>query len=198
MGSRRQFKRKPATRSYRRMFILATEGAETEPQYFDLFNNQNTVIHVKCLKGRTKSSPDKVLERMKKHLEKSDLRSEDQAWLVVDKDQWTEEQLQRLLDWSQAAQQHGLAVSNPKFELWLLLHFEEGNGIANSADCSRRLVKCLPNFAKGDVDVRKLEENIERAIERAKRKDVPPCHDWPRHTGTTVYRLVENILFMRS
>lgn len=194
MGPRRQFKRRPGIRRYRRIFVLATEGAQTEPQYFALFHNKSTVIQVKCLKGKTKSSPNQVLKRMKKHLQETQLHSEDQAWLVVDKDQWTDEQLQELLNWSQSSQKYGLAVSNPKFELWLLLHFEEGNGIANSAECSKRLGKCLPNFAKGDVDVRKLEDNIGKAIDNAKRKDVPPCRDWPRHTGTTAYRLVEQIL----
>jgi hypothetical protein len=32
------------------------------------------------------------------------------------------------------------------------------------------------------------------AVRRARRRDNPPCDDWPRSTGTTVYKLVENIL----
>jgi len=36
---------------------------------------------------------------------------------------------------------------------------------------------------------------VDKAIKRAKRRDNPPCEDWPRNPGgTTVYRLVERIL----
>lgn len=193
MAPRRGFKRPTGERRYRRMFILATEGSVTEPQYFGLFNSNKTVIHVKCLKGQTKSSPPQVLARMEKHLQKEQLRPEDEAWLVVDKDDWSEEQLRSLYHWSLKKAQYGLAVSNPKFELWLLLHFEDGNGIASSRQCTERLVKHLPNFSKGHVDVKRFTENIDAAIQYAKMKDSPPCIDWPHHTGSTIYKLVERI-----
>ena len=194
MGPRRGFKRPIPTRRYRRMFILATEGSATEPQYFDLFNSNKTVIHVKYLKGKTQSAPFQVLTRMEKHLKKQVLRPEDEAWLIVDKDNWSEAQLQDLHCWSQTSDQYGFAVSNPKFELWLLLHFEDANGIATSRQCTERLIRHLPNFSKGHVDIKRFTGNIDAAIQRAKRKDSPPCSDWPRQTGTTVYKLVERIL----
>ena len=37
---------------------------------------------------------------MTDHLEGEALKSSDEAWLVVDKDQWTEEQLTQLHQWS--------------------------------------------------------------------------------------------------
>ena len=58
-----------------------------------------------------------------------------EAWLVVDKDQWTDDQLIKLLEWSQKADNYGFALSNPKFEYWLLLHFEDASGVKNSRDC---------------------------------------------------------------
>jgi len=193
MAPRRGFKRPTGERRYRRMFILATEGSATEPLYFGLFNSNKTVIHVKCLKGHTKSSPLQVLARMEKHLQKEQLRPEDEAWLVVDKDDWSEEQLRSLYHWSVKKNQYGLAVSNPKFELWLLLHFEEGNGIASSRQCTERLVRHLPTYSKGRIDLKQFIEKIDSAIRHAKSKDTPPCIDWPHHTGTTVYKLVERI-----
>ena len=65
---RRKFKRSLGARRYRKMFILATEGAKTEPLYFNMFNNGNTVIHVKCLKGNKQNSPEHVLKRMNDYL----------------------------------------------------------------------------------------------------------------------------------
>jgi len=192
-SSRRKFQRPLGERRYRKMFIIATEGSETEPQYFGMFNSDKAVIHVRCLKCRTASSPPQVLARMTKHLQREGLKPEDEAWLVVDKDQWTDQQLDALHQWSQSKDNFGLALSNPKFEFWLLLHFEEGDGIMNSRQCTERLTRYLPNFAKGHVEVKKLADGIITAIRRARRKDSPPCTDWPRKTGTTVYKLVEKL-----
>jgi len=51
----------------------------------------------------------------------------------VDANSWPEDQLLELHGWSTEDSRYGLAVSNPKFEFWLLLHFEDGNGAATSA-----------------------------------------------------------------
>lgn len=60
---------------------------------------------------------------MKDHLRQEDLLPSDKAWLVVDKDQWTDEQLNQLHSWSLDKDNYGFALSNPKFEYWLLLPF---------------------------------------------------------------------------
>jgi hypothetical protein len=195
MARRRKFQRPLGQRRYRKLFVIAVEGAKTEPQYFATLNNQQSVIRVNCLKGKHDSSPPQVLRRMQDHLKKEALKKSDEAWLVVDKDQWTNGQLAQLNGWSQAANNYGFALSNPKFEYWLLLHFEDGTGIASSQDCSDRLKRHLPDYDKG-IDPRKFpRQTIDEAIRRAKQRDNPPCPDWPRSIGgTTVYRLVENIL----
>ncbi len=195
MAQRRKFQRPLGQRRYRKLFVIAVEGAKTEPQYFATLNNQQSVIRVNCLKGKHDSSPLQVLRRMQDHLKKEALKKSDEAWLVVDKDQWTNGQLAQLNGWSQVADNYGFALSNPKFEYWLLLHFEDGTGIASSQDCSDRLKRHLPDYDKG-IDPRKFpRQTIDEAIRRAKQRDNPPCPDWPRSIGgTTVYRLVENIL----
>ncbi len=195
---RRRFQRPLGKRRYRKMFVLAVEGNKTELQYFAIFNDQNLVVHINCLKGRDSSAPPQVLARMKTYLKRNGLKSSDEAWLVVDKDQWTGDQLSQLHEWAQGADNHGFALSNPKFEFWLLLHFEDGGGVSNSQTCSERLKLHLPGYDKG-INVRKISEDmIMEAIKRAKKRDAPACRDWPRNTGTTVYRLVENILGARS
>lgn len=195
---RRKFKRPPGKRRYRKMFVLATEGSKTESQYFEIFEDRNLVVHIEFLKKKGDSAPTQVLDRMRNYLKRKGLKDSDEAWLVVDKDQWTHDQLLQLHEWAQEADNHGLALSNPKFEFWLLLHFENGDGVSNSKICSRKLERHMPGCEKG-IDVRKISDHmIEKAVERAKNRDKPACRDWPRTTGTTVYRLVENILKSRS
>ncbi|MCY4603166.1 MAG: RloB family protein [Gemmatimonadetes bacterium] len=198
MSKKRNFRRPLGERRYRKLFIVATEGAKTEPQYFVILNNQNLVIHVDCIKSKDRSSPLQVLKRMKDRLKQETLKNSDEAWLVVDKDQWTDKQLEQLHSWSQGANNYGFALSNPKFEYWLLLHFEDGTNIGSSSECSDRLKKHLPDYDKG-LDGRKITPDmVEAAIRRAKVRDNPPCVDWPRTFGsTTVYKLVENILSER-
>ena len=96
MSKRRRFKRITGQRRYRKLFVIATEGRVTEPQYFTYFNDHESVIKVKCHKNKDQSSPLNVLKCMKKYLKDESLVITDEAWLVIDKDHWTDEHLKQL------------------------------------------------------------------------------------------------------
>lgn len=189
---RRSFARPTGQQAYRKLFLIAAEGSKTEPQYFSLFNNRHATIQIKCLKGGHGSSPPQVLKRMKTWLQENSLKDSDEAWLVVDKDQWTDQQIMQLYTWSQSKMNYGFALSNPKFEYWLLLHFEDGKGVYSSEQCSERLRRHLPDYDK-EIDLRKISpDKIGEAVGRAKERD--KATDWPRAVGTTVYILVEKLI----
>lgn len=193
---RRQFRRPLGQRRYRKLFLVAVEGSKTEPQYFALLNFGQAVVKVECIPGENASSPPHVLARLKARIKENELLKTDEAWLVVDKDDWSEQQLVPLIQWSQEDDRFGFALSNPKFEYWLLLHFEDCT-VSSSSQCLQKLKRHLPDYQKS-IDGRKFnEERIENAIERAKQRDSPPCIDWPRLCGSTVYRLVERIIEAR-
>lgn len=195
MSARRRFTRPLGMRRYKRLFLIATEGNKTEPHYFDLLNEEVVLVQVQVVKGQHDSSPKHVLNRMEEHLQKQRLLSGDEAWLVIDKDQWTQEQIGALNDWTQLHANRALAVSNPKFELWLLLHFEDGAGVSTPQDCKQRLKRYLPDYDKGISPTHISMVQVHQAVARAKRRDNPPCSDWPRTAGvSTVYKLVHNIL----
>jgi hypothetical protein len=189
----KKFKRPLGDRAYKKLYVIVTEGAKTEPQYFSMFNHDDMLFRIKCINSKDASAPPKLLGIMKKFLGEESLKDTDEAWIVIDKDSWTNEQLQSLLDWSKSKENFGFALSNPKFEYWLLLHFEDGNSVRSSQECTDRLVAHLPNFRKGFVDITKLKPGVENAIQRAKRKDNPPCEDWPKINGSTLYRLIEKL-----
>lgn len=172
----RNFRRPLGEKRYRKMFVIAAEGSKTEPQYFNQFN-QRSIIHVHCLKGEHESAPQQVLKRMREYLREYGLKDYDEAWLVVDMDQWTEEQLAQLYSWSLDADNCWFALSNPMFEYWLLLHFEEGAGIAGARECMARLRRHLPDYDKG-IDPRRItQEMIDAAVTRARTRDMPPCDE---------------------
>jgi hypothetical protein len=195
--TRRKFNRSSGKIPYKKLFILAVEGKKTERSYFKILNNLHSAIIVECIKEGHNSSPPKILSQIQKKLKAQQLKNSDEAWIVLDKDQWTKEQLTKLHNWSQTKNNYGLALSNPKFEYWLLLHFEDGKNINSSSDCSLRLEKYLPNYNKiKEVGSNKITEDcIKKAIERGRSRDNPPCKKWPDQIGsTTVYKLVENII----
>ena len=193
--NRRSFVRQKAFRPYKKLFVLAMEGDKTEPRYFEMFKNPDAVIRLKLLNNQQDSSPARILSHMEKYLRQEGLKESDEAWIIVDRDQWREDSLAKLYEWSRTADNRGLALSNPNFEYWLLLHFEDGNDIRDPRQCLVRLKSHIPQYDK-EINLRKINQShIEKAIQRAKVRDNPPCVDWPRSTGmTTVYRLVEKLL----
>jgi hypothetical protein len=174
---------------------VATEGSVTEPAYFNILNSFTTNVDVKILKRKEATAPTGVLREMKRYIANSDIRKGDEAWLVVDKDKWTDEQIEEIYKWSESDSKYGFALSNPKFEYWLLLHFDDGNDVTSSRYCDERLRKHLPHYDKS-FDARRISTDmIHSAIERAKRRNDPPCADWPRRCGgTTVHIPVQHIL----
>ncbi|MBN2789647.1 MAG: RloB domain-containing protein [Candidatus Delongbacteria bacterium] len=191
---RRSFKRKTGTRRYKKLYIISTEGQKTEQEYFSIFDNRGSIIRVKCLKSKKKSSPLSVLKRMKDYIKEENLLETDEAWLVVDRDEWTDKQLKQLHDWAEEKENYGFALSNPKFEYWLLLHFEDGKGVKNSKDCTKKLKKYLPNYDKG-VDVNQITDKmIHAAVKRAKDKDKGSFEERLKSAGSTVYKVVEKIV----
>ncbi len=197
MSLRNKIKHRPlGKRPYQKLFIIASEGSITEIEYFQMFNTGRSILRVKCIeKKSTKSAPYYVLKQIKAFLKNESFRNSDEAWLVVDKDNWTDSQLSELFQWTKGAKNYGFALSNPQFEYWLLLHFEDGNGIRTPKHCTERLEIYYPNYNKG-ID-RKLFpiSNINAAIQRAKARDNPPCTNWPQIFGcTTVYKLVQKLI----
>jgi hypothetical protein len=188
-------RRPTGVRRYRKIIVVASEGKVTEVEYFSRLNSVRTTVRLHCLKKGNKNSPEQVLEAIEVHLAKERLRKNDEAWIVVDTDSWGAAALDKLHEWSTRKVAYGLAVSNPKFELWVLLHFEDGNGAVTPAAIGNRLGKYLDGKGKHLAGAWVTEDRIQDAVRRARAKDVPPCTDWPRAAPrTTVYKLVERFL----
>lgn len=103
MTLRRRFQRPLGQKRYKKLFIIAAEGNKTEIQYFNRLKTLEgiqSIIHIECLRGGHKSSPSQVLKRMLRYLKNNSLDKSDEAWLVIDKDQWTDQQLASLYEWS--------------------------------------------------------------------------------------------------
>ena len=196
MTNRRDFKREIGERRYKRLFVIVAEGKKTEPQYFSLLNFNQAIVKIMCLNHPKGSDPLHVKKCMDDYLasKKASLRTDDEAWLVVDKDNWLDEHLHKLYEWANQKTNFGLAVSNPCFEYWILLHFEDAKGVSTKKDCCKKLRQYLPDYDKeipsGKIKPSMISDAIYRAAIRDRAQDAP----WPQSAGTTVYKLVQNIL----
>jgi hypothetical protein len=93
-----------------------------------------------------------------------------------------------MLEHLQKIPQATLLVSNPCVELWFLLHFQGVDKEITSDGCLRMLKTHSPQYEKGaltESEKRILVENMEKAIERAKRLE-----DY-KNPSSLVYRLIE-------
>src|SRR6266852_9605777 len=109
------------------LIVIASEDKYAVRQYFEFF--RSTKIQFKVLEtddGR--SAPQHVMARLDEYMKEFDFGPEDEFWLVCDCDHWIEARhIKNLVRVIQECGQKGIqvALSNPCFELWLLLHFAE-------------------------------------------------------------------------
>ncbi|PZV14770.1 MAG: RloB domain-containing protein [Pseudanabaena sp.] len=178
-----------------KLFVIATEGKDTEKQYFEMFGSRKVKVEILATGDDNKSAPEYVLERLDKFKDLYDFDEEDEFWLVLDVDRWVKRD--QLIAVCPQAKQKGyqLAISNPCFEIWLCLHF----GALHPEDktCKHfgaRLRSILGSYNKSNLDVLVYTPNIKSAIERSRSLDLKLNEYWTSQLGTRVYKLVENIL----
>lgn len=203
--SHRPKPRRTGTRDYRIRVFIVVEG-ETEQQYFRSFSMPTAEVSLECLTPDKGSDPRAVLDTLERILEraraKGQLRSGDPAWAVIDRDNWTESQINELFQWAYGAgrKDRGVGFSDPQFEFWILLHFSDGAGGATQQDCLSRLSQYIPNYQKAQLSQLPLTlEEKQTAVTHgySRLKDEPKSlselTDVPRGI-TSVHFLVEKLL----
>jgi hypothetical protein len=177
-----------------RLFIVATEGKETEKQYFGMFGSSRIKVEVLSTGEDNKSAPNYILERLNIFKDKYDLNDDDMLWLVIDVDRWGDKKLSEVC---REAKQKGyhLAVSNPCFEVWLYLHLDDLNAEDRTGgDFEKRIREILGSYNKSNLDLSKYQQTIHDAVNRAKQLHPNPSQNWPPSIGSHVYKLVEILL----
>lgn len=123
---RKDFKRKSGFRDAK-LIVVATEGENTEPKYFEALKTayKNPRIHLEIIPSKDgKSSPKHVLQNLIAFKKEYRIRADDELWITIDRDfqSWTIKELKECLQLCKQ-KKFSIALSNPCFEIWLLLHF---------------------------------------------------------------------------
>ncbi len=184
-----------------KLFVIATEGEKTEAIYFEalkekLRNNRMQILILQTKDG--KSSPRDVFERLSKIKKNDTIDADyDELWMVCDIDYWQPKMLKEIFRECKK-KNINTAFSNPKFELWLLLHFIDVNNynqhkqmqLMKKNQLELALKKYLVGYDHSRYSTIKLMENVDAAIENARLSDKHPNKDWPENLETKVYRLL--------
>ncbi|MFE7125103.1 RloB family protein [Streptomyces sp. NPDC057617] len=181
-------RRGPVRRSARTMLIVCG-SKETERQYLqglrdDLRNPAVSVV----VRGKP-CSPTQLVAyaRGQRDLNKGGY---DEVWCVFDVDEYPDVAKAAL-----AARRHGIkvAVSNPCFELWLLLHFADHRAHTGSYKKLLPLLeKHVPGYDKTRVDFSRYRDGVPQAGERARKLD-PSGAEHALNPSTGVWQLTDRM-----
>jgi hypothetical protein len=193
-----RLRRRRPFRVPRARFLIACEGTVTEPHYFsEMRRLQRSPIELEIIEGGT---PKTIVERAVERKKEAEWRAQrqrddnllfDEIWCVFDVDTHP-----FLPEAKQQARDNGIsvAISNPCFELWILLHFQEQHAHIERGAVQRLCREHLPDYKKRPPCDR-LAPRCAEAMHRAAELD-----QWHGTRGTTgenpstgVYRLVDRI-----
>ncbi len=193
--SRRQPFRDPKPK-----ILIVCEGSVTEPEYFDGFWHacHNTRVTVNfsddhgvplTLVRIAKELKNEALALAKQ--QDDDFLAFDSVWCVHDVDDHP-----HLHEAREMAEANGieLAISNPSFELWLLLHFRDSPGMQHRDVLGTMLKQFDPDYDK-HVTYAKYVAGYEDAVERATRLDqtAEDRNEAGGNPSTGVYKLTSLI-----
>ncbi|MGH3814317.1 MAG: RloB family protein [Pseudonocardiaceae bacterium] len=160
-------------------------GKRTEPDYFVGLKAhlRNPAVHVRL---KAKGCAPEDLVAYARAIASPGGDEFDEVWCVVDSDEYDLESAARL------ASEQGvrLAVSNPCFELWLLLHHRDHTAHLGDANAViRQLTQHVLGYQKNNLRFADFEPGVTKAVHRAEHLDPTGC-DHDRNPSSGVWRLV--------
>lgn len=210
---KKQFSIGRAARKQRddRKFVVATEDSHAPKQYFDNLKHRFSRVDVVVIptpQNSGESSANHVVQRLHDAFtsaqSKGHVQTGDEFWVLIDTDHRTRgTHLATTTSALRKARQIGfeVAVSNPCFELWLLLHHIDaplGSALDKCDDVGNELKRVCGGYNKSQLRQNDFPfESVPDAIRRARQLESNPEDPvgwWPEGIGTRVYRLLEQIL----
>lgn len=182
-------RRVPGKREARRRLLVVCGADVTESDYL-----RGLVAHVAnpavTVRITTKScSPSQLIKHAgaQRELLRTDF---DEVWCVFDVDEFQD--VPRAV-WQASEAGIEVAVSNPCFELWLVLHFGPHTAYARTyKELLPHLTRHLPHYDKSRLDFRHFEDGWESAVPRARRL-APSGKEHEVNPATGMWTLVERI-----
>lgn len=149
--------------------------------------SRNSAVHIR-LKPKV-GAPRDLVEHARR-IAPANGEDFDEVWCVVDVDDFDLEPAVALA----AKLDVRLAVSNPCFELWLLLHYQDcAAPLCDAKAVLRQLAKHVPGYQKNGLRFIDFEAGVKDALRRAECLD-PTGSDHRRDPSSGVWKLVRLIM----
>lgn len=179
----------------KRLYVISTEGAETEPIYFQEFRpSRESSFRLKILGNPThKAHPLEVVKRLIEYERRERPGRNTEYWAIVDRNAWPELDLCAAYELANARPRFHIAMSNPCFELWLWLHLRPNRPFNDRHDCQRQLEREWFQFSKSRYPAADLMQEVLKACNRAE-AITNPRSGILRSQGTQVFVLVQALL----
>ena len=208
-ASSSSFHRPFRQRAIGRRIIIVCEGAKTEYGYFEdirksLRMEPNKIIVLKPQASDPLGVVREALEERTERQQNQQWVEEDLAWAVFDGDEHIANNRDNWREALRLAQEGDirLAISNPSFEYWYLLHYQDQTSHLTRQRATRLLNDHLPMYEKSHVLYQgELQPRTAEAVNRA--KQVARLADANGRTSysnpcTHVWELVEIILSLQK
>lgn len=183
-------RRRTAFREPRSRLLVVCGADETEPAYLEGLKQarRNPAVTVK-VKVKP-ADPDAVVRYAVGLRDRAD-GSYDEVWCVVDVDEFD---VAKAVSTARR-KEVSLAISNPCFEYWLLLHFEPCVApLTCYNDVVRRLRRFVPEYDKSALRFADYEAGVDAAVQRARKPGHETSTEHERNPATGVWALVEKML----
>ena len=175
-------KRGQRHRKVKPVILIVTEGSQTEPKYFAHYRNRQTNIDIRVVGSRSGGGETDYLSLIRKAVE---YQNKNQI-SVSDGD----------------AKGIHIAISNPCFEFWYLLHFQYTTKFLRDYPAVRSVLAAyLPDYEKANDVYVQLSEHTTDAIQNAKRVEQYHIQNGDNkpfgiavNPFTDIYQLVESLL----
>jgi len=177
MGHRgSDLRRRPPTKSVKRRFYIYCEGRNTEPDYFRAMKTKvrGALIELRIKpEGKDPETMASAAEADARRIRsaRNSYEQDDQVWCVFDHD-GRHEPVHKAREICHAGGV-GIAFSNPCFEVWLLLHYDDYNKACDSKQAQCDLEPRLPGYDKNrskTADFTGLIASVKEAETRAERQ----------------------------
>ncbi len=199
----RTLRRKVESRLPRKTLLVFCEGERTEPEYLNALKMEAAVrevasVEIRVARAGSGAVPLTLVRRAVEASQRASIESDeiDEFWCVFDVE-WPVKH-PHLAEAVSLAGDHGifLAISNPCFEVWLILHLKEHSAWLDNEQ-AMRLRRRLDQSAGKGLDPAKYMPHVDKASRRAEkledrhRRDNTSFPDDNPSSG--MYRLVASV-----
>jgi RloB-like protein len=196
----RPVKSKRAAKNVGQKILIAYEGMGTEKGYFNAIRQYLRLQTTRVILAPHTGTDPYTIVKQTISLREEQISDEawiegDSAWAIFDGDEHIHNDLQR---WNNALQtaarkKINLAISNPCFEFWYLIHFQDHSANLNNKQAESSLKIHIPNYEKSKtLYPEPLGPLTQDAIQRA-RQLMKRCQSngWDEHSNPCCYGVAE-------